>query len=195
MIANRPGDESRHRQRRRDHADRQMARQRTRRIAQRFDLLLQRRPVVENGVRPLEDALAVRREAVKTLAALDDRDAELLLELADAARERGLRHVAGLRGAREVLLTRQRHQILQLPDIHPTERNPCQMRAGIESRRIDPASRRSPPPPIYQVGSVRMAWFPFRFTLLRRSSSPRPAIALVTRQDRDARTESERWAL
>ena len=69
-------------------------------------------------MRPLQDALAVGREPVKTLTALDDGDAEFLFELTDAAGERGLRHVTGLRGSREVLLTRERHEVLQLADIH-----------------------------------------------------------------------------
>ena len=69
-------------------------------------------------MRPLEHALAVGGQPVEALAALDDRDAQLLFELADAARERRLRDVAGLRGAREVLLPRERDQVLQLADVH-----------------------------------------------------------------------------
>ena len=94
--------------------------ERTGRVAQRFDLLLHRRPVVEDGVRPLEHALAFAGQPVEALAALDDRDAQFLFELTDTAGERRLRHVTGLRGAREVLLARERHQILQLADVHPT---------------------------------------------------------------------------
>ena len=52
------------------------------------------------------------------LAALDDGNTQLLLQLADAARQRGLRDVAGLRRAGEVLFTRERCEILELADIH-----------------------------------------------------------------------------
>ena len=56
-----------------------------------------RRPVVENRMGPLEHALAIRREAVKPMTALDDRDAQFLFELPDASGERWLRDVTGLR--------------------------------------------------------------------------------------------------
>jgi hypothetical protein len=97
-----------------------VSQERTGRIAQRFNLLLQRRPVVEDDVGPFEDALAVPGQSVEALATLDDRHTELLLELTDSARERRLRHVTGLRGAGEVLLAGERHQILQLADVHLT---------------------------------------------------------------------------
>jgi hypothetical protein len=69
-------------------------------------------------MRPFENALPVRCEPVKPLTALDDGDPELLFELTDAAGQRRLRHVTRLCGPREMLLTRERHEILQLPDIH-----------------------------------------------------------------------------
>jgi hypothetical protein len=50
---------------------------------------------------------------------LDDRHAQLLLELADAPGQRWLRHVAGLGRAREVLLAGQGGEILELADVHP----------------------------------------------------------------------------
>ena len=75
-------------------------------------------PVVENGVRPLQHPLAVGREADEALAALDDGHAQLLLELPDAARQRGLRHVAGLGRAREVLFAREGDEVLELADVH-----------------------------------------------------------------------------
>ena len=82
------------------------------------DVLLQRRPVVEDGVRPLQHAFAVWREADEPLATLDDGHAELLLELPEAPRQRGLRHVTGLGRAREMLLAGEGDQILELTDIH-----------------------------------------------------------------------------
>ena len=87
-------------------------------VAKLGDLLLQGAPVVENRVRPLEHALAFGRKPVEALAALDDRHAELLLELAEAPRKGRLRHIAGLGRAREVLLTRKRDEVLELADIH-----------------------------------------------------------------------------
>ncbi len=67
---------------------------------------------------PFENALALRRQADIALAALDDGNAELLLELADAARQRRLGDAAGLGGAGEMLLAGQRREILQLPNVH-----------------------------------------------------------------------------
>ena len=55
---------------------------------------------------------------MEPLAALDNRYTQLLLQLADAPRQRRLRDVANLRRPREMLLARQRGEILQLPDVH-----------------------------------------------------------------------------
>jgi len=72
---------------------------------------------------------AIRHETMKPLAALDDSDAKLLFKLSDASRQSRLRHMAGLRGTREVLLTRERHEILQLSNIHRPSRCPPGQRA------------------------------------------------------------------
>src|SRR5690606_10948023 len=90
------GNERRHGQRGRYDTERKPPGQRALGAAQRRNLLLQRRPVVEDSVRPPEDALTLCRKAVEALAALDDRHAEFLLELADAPRKRRLRDVARL---------------------------------------------------------------------------------------------------
>src|SRR5688572_33222368 len=95
-----------------------MARESSRRVPPGRDLLLQRLPVVQEGVRPLDHPLAVRREAVKPVTTFDDRHAKLLFELPDPAGQRRLRDVTCLRGAREVLFTRKGDKILQLADIH-----------------------------------------------------------------------------
>src|SRR5688572_25270436 len=95
-----------------------MARESSRRVPPGRDLLLQRLPVVQEGVRPLDHPLAVRREAVKPVTTFDDRHAKLLFELPDPAGQRRLRHVTCLRGAREVLFTRKGDKILKLADIH-----------------------------------------------------------------------------
>src|SRR5687767_10450163 len=101
-----------------DNAHRQMARESSRSVPPGRDLLLQRLPVVQEGVRALDHPLAVRREAVKPVTTFDDRHAKLLFELPDPAGQRRLRHVTCLRGAREVLFTRKGDKILKLADIH-----------------------------------------------------------------------------
>ena len=88
-------------------------------MTQRIDFLLHRCPVVEDDLRPLEHPLAFTGQPMEPLAALDDRHTEFLFELTDAAGERRLRHMTGLRGAREVFLARERDQVLQLADVHP----------------------------------------------------------------------------
>ena len=55
---------------------------------------------------------------MEAMAALDNRDAELLFELADAAGQGRLRDVTGLRRAGEVLFAGKRDKILKLADIH-----------------------------------------------------------------------------
>ena len=72
----------------------------------------------------LEHALALGRQSVETLPALHDGDSELLLELADAPRKRGLRDVAGFRCTREMLLAGESCQVLELADIHARPRLP-----------------------------------------------------------------------
>ena len=74
--------------------------------------------MVEDEMGPFQDPLALGRKPDEALAAGDDRHPKLLLELADAARKGRLGDIAGLGGAREVLLAGQGGQILQLPNIH-----------------------------------------------------------------------------
>src|SRR5262245_17463445 len=62
-------------------------------------------------------------------SAQEDRDAELQLELLDAARQRRLAHVARPRRAPKMPLLGDRHQILELPQKHRFQ--PC----GLRSRR------------------------------------------------------------
>ncbi|MNT71466.1 hypothetical protein D3C72_2099530 [compost metagenome] len=50
--------------------------------------------------------------------ALEQRRAELLLELADRNRQRRLRHVQALRGAMEIARLGQGHELLQLAEVH-----------------------------------------------------------------------------
>lgn len=69
-------------------------------------------------MRPTQHTLVVGRQPVESVAALDDGHAELLFELADAARQRRLRDMTRLRSAREVSLAGERHEILQLTNVH-----------------------------------------------------------------------------
>jgi hypothetical protein len=70
------GDQGCHRQPRRYDTQRQAADQRPFGVAQLGDFLLQRCPVVEDCMRPLQHALAFLREAVEALPAFDDRHAQ-----------------------------------------------------------------------------------------------------------------------
>ena len=72
----------------------------------------------EHALGVLERELALRRQADEAMAALDDRRAKLLLELADRRRQRRLGDVAGLRRAAEMLFARQRDEIFELPEHH-----------------------------------------------------------------------------
>ena len=77
------------------------------------------------------------------MSPLDNRNAEFLFELPDSSRQRGLRHPARLGCPGEVLLLRQRHQVLELPDVHDSKqtrlgrsrREPCDGRAEGEPGR------------------------------------------------------------
>jgi hypothetical protein len=67
---------------------------------------------------PFQHPFAFRRQAVETLAALDDRHTKLLFKLADAPGKCRLGDVAGLGGAGEVLLAGEGRQIGKLADVH-----------------------------------------------------------------------------
>lgn len=71
---------------------------------------------------------------MEPVAALDDRYAELLFELSDAARQRRLGDVAGLCGTREVFFPGERDEVLKLVDIHVGSR-------VIKSENSDPKSQ------------------------------------------------------
>ena len=86
----------------------------------------------EDLARPEHDPLPLRREALEAARAPDDLHAEVGLEPPDALRQRGLRRVA--RGCRpgEVLLARERREVLELSQVHP---------ASIAARHRPPANR------------------------------------------------------
>ena len=94
------GERRHHRERGRDRGDAQPPGQA---VAQRIDLLAHGAGVADDAARPVEHALALRREALEARAAVDQQHAHLLFELLDAGRQRRLGHAAGLGGAAEML--------------------------------------------------------------------------------------------
>src|SRR4051794_38882752 len=83
---------------------------------QRIDLVAHGARVADDAARPFQRALALRREANKTRAALHQRDAEHLLELFQAGRHGRLRHAARLRGPPEMLFPGERQQEFEFVD-------------------------------------------------------------------------------
>ena len=72
--------------------------------------------VADDAARPVEHALAFRREALEARAAVDQQHAHRLLELLDSGRQRRLGDAAGLGGAAEMLLAGQRQEEFELID-------------------------------------------------------------------------------
>ena len=79
---------------------------------------LERLHVGQDAARPPQHALALRGESVKSLAALDDQDAEGVFEVLDSGRQRRLGDVAAGGRSGEVLLAGQRDQVLEMLDQH-----------------------------------------------------------------------------
>ena len=88
--------------------------------AHRVELGVEAADVGEDPARPLEHPLALGRQPLVALRAPHDREADLALEPPDARRERRLRDVAGPRRAAEVLLADERHEVFEMPQIHPS---------------------------------------------------------------------------
>jgi len=86
--------------------------------------LLDPRRLLEHALRLLDDALAHRRDRDLALAALEERRAELVLELLDRDRERRLRHEALRRGAPEASFLRDRDDVAQLVQRHDRAASP-----------------------------------------------------------------------
>ena len=63
-------------------------------VAEGADFLMQAFDVTKDPPGPDEDSLPLGSEALEPLPALDDEDAQFLLEVLDAGGERGLRHLA-----------------------------------------------------------------------------------------------------
>ena len=83
---------------------------------QRVDLLPHGAGVADDAARPVEHPFAFRGEALEARAALHQQHAVRVLELLDPGGKRRLGHAAGLRGAAEMLLPRQRQEKFQLVD-------------------------------------------------------------------------------
>jgi hypothetical protein len=99
--------------------------------------------VADDAARPVEHALALRREARKARAAVDEADAETLLELLDRGRERRLAHPAGLRGAADMPLACEGDEELQPVEHISSGRDPIGPRGGAEGfRGVPPAELR-----------------------------------------------------
>ena len=86
------------------------------------DLLMHSAGVTDDPPRPFEHPLAFRREAAEPRAAVDEQHAEAVLKLLDAGRQRRLAHAAGLGGAAEMPLPRQRDDEFQLVEHPPSPR-------------------------------------------------------------------------
>ena len=91
-------------------------------VAERADFLMQALDVAEDAPGPDEDPLALGGKALEPLAALDDQHAQFLLEVLDAGGERGLRHLARRRRAREMALDRQarRYRRFRVSTVQPS---------------------------------------------------------------------------
>ena len=106
-----------HAERGRDRRDRDLAGET---FLECIDLLPHRSGIADDAARPVERALAFRRESLKARTALHQHDAEELLELLDAGRHRRLRHAAGFRGAPEMPLLRERQKKFKFIDHSPS---------------------------------------------------------------------------
>ena len=87
-------------------------------VASRLRELLDPRRLLQHLLRLLDDALADRRHRDLALAALEEARAQLLLELLDRDRKRGLAHEAALRGAAEAALVRDGDDVAKLAQRH-----------------------------------------------------------------------------
>ena len=85
-------------------------------MTHRVKLLAHGARVADDAARPSEHPLALRGEAAKARAAVDQQHAHGVLELLDPRGERGLGHPAGLRGAAEMPLAGERQKEFELID-------------------------------------------------------------------------------
>src|SRR5262245_45079776 len=109
--AERRRDHGHHGERRGDCRDADMA---GKAFPQRVDLLAHGAGVADDAPRPVEHALAFRREALEARTPLHEQHTERILELLDAGRERRLTDAAGFGGVAEMPLARQRNDEFEL---------------------------------------------------------------------------------
>src|SRR5262249_23165649 len=106
LSAIRRGDHRHHGERRRDGGNADMSGEA---MLERVDLLAHGTRVADDAARPVEHALALRRESLKARTALHQKHAEHVLELLDACRKGWLAHTASLGRVAEMALARERN--------------------------------------------------------------------------------------
>ncbi len=131
-----PGD---HRQGRRDRADPQRA---DALAAHPRHVGLEIPVVGDDPPRPAQHPLPLGGQAGIARSAPDDRHAETQLQGPDPGRQRRLGDVTGLRGAAEVPLAVQGHEVHELPLLHHGRRYCLSRRAGVRGRRRATPGRR-----------------------------------------------------
>ncbi len=89
-------------------------------MLERVDLFAHGAGIADDAACPFKDPFAFRREILKTGAAIDEQNAETILQLLDARRECRLGHATSLGGPAEMALARQRQQELEFVDHHPS---------------------------------------------------------------------------
>src|SRR5712691_966640 len=85
-------------------------------MAQGLDLLAHRAAVANNAARPFQHPLPLRREALKTRAAIDEQHTHLLLKLFHPGRKRWLCDPAGLGSASKMPFPSERQDEFKLVD-------------------------------------------------------------------------------
>jgi len=107
------GDRRHHRERGRDSGDAKSA---CEAVTQRVDLFAHVAGVADDAARPVQHAFTLWREALEARAAQHQQHAHLFLDLLNPRRQGRLGDAAGLGGAAEVFLARQRQQEFELVD-------------------------------------------------------------------------------
>ncbi|BBY23264.1 hypothetical protein MSTO_34690 [Mycobacterium stomatepiae] len=66
----------------------------------------------------MDEPFPFRGEPLELLTTPDQRDLQLVFELADGLRQRRLRYMTGIRGASEMTLPGERYEVLKLAKQH-----------------------------------------------------------------------------
>ena len=91
-----------------------------------MDLLAHGAGVADDAARPIEHALAFRREALEAGAAVDQQHAESVFELLHAGRQGRLGDAASFGRPAEMLFARQCQEEFELVDQSRTKSGDCQ---------------------------------------------------------------------